>query len=258
MKGSTPTCFGVIMHLHSAHVPPVESRALRKLISQFAHLELSLAVTSSFQHGPMCSLSAIQEEVSLCCWTAGSLCSFCSWPQLLGRAKGGLQCLSPSQALPGPPQLDSPDSINTLQRAVHSWIPAQPWHCEIFQVTALSMTMFKVSTPSLPFHSSLIPLHYSFTSKSAEIHGSCSAQWRCLGKLAIILYPFNFISHANQTPESVWSSVWSSVRIDTDWILVINSLDLEVEGSGFECRVYHLWLEVSEVFMYKNRIDLTS
>lgn len=69
---------------------------------------------------------------SLCCWTAGSLCSFCSWPQLLGRAKGGLQCLSPSQALPGPPQLDSPDSINTLQRTVHSWIPAQPWHCEIF------------------------------------------------------------------------------------------------------------------------------
>ena len=108
MKGSTPTCFGVIMHLHSAHVPPVESRALRKLISQFAHLELSLAVTSSFQHGPMCSLSAIQEEVSLCCWTAGSLCSFCSWPQLLGRAKGGLQCLSPSQALPGPPTAGQP------------------------------------------------------------------------------------------------------------------------------------------------------
>ena len=129
---------------------------------------------------------------------------------------------------------------------------------KLFQVTALSKTMFKVSTPSLPFHSSLIPLHYSFTSKSAEIHGTCSAEWRCLGKLAIIPYPFNFINHANQTPESVWSSVWSSVRIDTDWILVINSLDLEVEGSGFECRVYHLWLEVSEVFMYKNRIDLTS
>lgn len=125
---------------------------------------------------------------------------------------------------------------------------------QLFQVTALSKTMFKVNTPRLPFLSSLIPLYYSFISKSAEIHGSHSAQWRCLGKLAITLYPSNFINHATQTPESVWSSV----RIDTDWILVINSLDLEVEGSGFECRVYYLWLEVSEVFMYKNRIDLTS
>ena len=53
----------------SAHVPTVVSCALRKLISQFTHLELSLPVTSSFQYGLMCSLSAVQEEVSFCCWT---------------------------------------------------------------------------------------------------------------------------------------------------------------------------------------------
>lgn len=68
---------------------------------------------------------------------AGSLCSFCSsWPQLLGRAKGVLQCLSPLQALPGPSQLGSPDPINTLQSAVHSWIPAQPWHCAAFSINS--------------------------------------------------------------------------------------------------------------------------
>ena len=68
---------------------------------------------------------------------AGSLCSFCcSWPQPLGRAKGVLQCLSPLQALPGPSQLDSPHSINTLQSAVHSWIPAQPWHCAAFSINS--------------------------------------------------------------------------------------------------------------------------
>lgn len=133
---------------------------------------------------------------------AGSLCNLCCSSRREGPREDSRAChlLKHFRA----PHSWTAPILSTLFRGLlTAGSLLSPDTVQLFQVTALSKTMFKVNTPRLPFHSSLIPLYYSFMSKSAEIHGSHSAQWRCLGKLAITLYPSNFINHATQTPESV-------------------------------------------------------
>lgn len=120
-----------------------------------------------------------------------------------GKGQGRTPGLVTFSSTSGPPTAGQPRFYQHSSEGCSQLDPCSALTLQLFQVTALSKTMFKVNTPSLPFHSSLIPLSYSSTSKSAEIHGSRSAQWRCLGKLAITPYPSNFINHATQTPESV-------------------------------------------------------
>lgn len=189
MKGTTPTCFGVVC-IFTQPMPPVESRAPKEAnlpICSFgaefsSHFKFpARTYVFSFCH-PGRSFSLLldcRESVQLLFMAAAA-----------GRAKEDFSACHLLKHF-GPPQLDS-QILSALFRGGCS---------QLDPCSAMTLRKFSSNSPfndhvqsqhsQPPLSLSLIPLHYSFTSKSAEIHGSCSAGG-CLGKLAIILYPFNF------------------------------------------------------------------